>query len=48
MRPLARILEQHDKRDDQQKDDDPEGEIPEIRIHLDPMTSRTEPFGIVA
>ncbi len=31
---LAGLLEQHDQSHDQQNDDHPKGEIPEIRIHL--------------
>jgi hypothetical protein len=32
--PLSRILKQHDERDDEQDNDHPKGEIPEVRIHL--------------
>ena len=33
-RALARVLEQRDERQDEQEDDDPKGEIAEVRIHL--------------
>jgi hypothetical protein len=32
--PLPRVLKQHDERNDEQDNDHPKGEIPEIRIHL--------------
>ena len=38
---LPRVLEQHHQGDDQQKNDDPERKIPEIRIHLRPATGNS-------
>ncbi len=37
-RPLSRVLEQHDQRNDKQEYDHPKCKIPEIRIHLRPAT----------
>jgi hypothetical protein len=39
--PLARVLKQHDERNDEQDNDYPKREIPEIWIHL---RSRHAPF----
>ncbi len=36
-RALARLLEQHDERHDQQADDGPEGEVPEVCVHIAPV-----------
>ena len=36
LRLAPRVLEQHDQRNDEKKNDDPEGEVPEIRIHNRP------------